>query len=250
MNLLLLAPSDLQSDGSYRVDDSRHLHVRDLLKLRSGDQLSVGVLNGPRGIGRILSTDDLATIIELGPMTLSPAPSVAIDLVCAVPRPKIIRKVLYVAAMFGVRSIHFMRANRTEKSYLDSPLFRDGRFEPYLVAGLSQGEWTRLPEVTVHPPSPAGPRRPGRRRGPCALARGPGHARRGRRDARPRLPVAGGGSRHRAGRDAGALRGGDRPALSREAADVTQQFVFRVGLAEEHVDAKRHRMAAMLVRGP
>lgn len=151
MNLLLLTQSDLQSDGCYRVDDSRHLHIRGLLKLRSGDQLSVGVLNGPRGIGRILSTDDLATIIELGPMTLSPAPSVAIDLLCAVPRPKIMRKVLYVAGMFGVRSLHFMRANRTEKSYLDSPIFRDGHFEQYLVAGLSQGEWTRMPEVTVHP---------------------------------------------------------------------------------------------------
>ena len=73
-----------------------------------------------------------------------------IDLVCALPRPQTLKKVLITSAMMGVRSLHLIRANRVEKSYFQSPLIQAENRLPYLVEGLAQGKLTRLPQVEVH----------------------------------------------------------------------------------------------------
>jgi RsmE family RNA methyltransferase len=151
MNLLVLTDSDIVTPNRFRVTGPRHLHILSILKPEVGDTLSIGILNGARGLGRILAINADETIIESVEMTDATAPVLSVDLICAIPRPKILRKVLYVAAMFGVRSIHLVRTNRTEKSYLLSPLMDPHKQLPFLLEGLSQGEWTRLPVVEVHP---------------------------------------------------------------------------------------------------
>lgn len=151
MNLLILTDADIVTPNRFRITGPRHLHILSVLKPEVGDQLSIGILNGARGLGKIISINADETIIESVEMTAVAAPVLSVDLICAIPRPKILRKVLYVAAMFGVRSIHMVRTNRTEKSYLLSPLMEPSKQLPYLLEGMSQGEWTRLPVVEVHP---------------------------------------------------------------------------------------------------
>lgn len=151
MNLLILTDADIVSHNQFRITGPRHMHILSVLKPEIGDTLSIGILNGAQGVGRILSIDTDQTIIEPIELTAPAAPALIVDLICAIPRPKILRKVLYVSGMFGVRSLHLVRTNRTEKSYLLSPLMEPSKQLPYLLEGMSQGEWTRLPKVEIHP---------------------------------------------------------------------------------------------------
>ncbi len=151
MNLLILTPDDMSGDAIYRVSGRRLEHMLTVLKLEAGDPIEIGLLNGPQGIGRIIAIEQQEASVEVEWFQEYRVPRPTIDLICAMPRPKILRKVLYVAGMTGIRSIHLVRANRTEKSYFLSPLLEQENYLPYLLEGLSQGKQTRLPSVHVHP---------------------------------------------------------------------------------------------------
>jgi RsmE family RNA methyltransferase len=151
MNLLILTPEDVSGDATYRVSGRRLEHMRAVLRLEAGDAVEIGLLNGPQGIGRIRSINQQEASIEIERFREQRVPKPTIDLICAMPRPKILRKVLYVAGMCGIGSLHLVRTNRTEKSYLLSPLLVTENYQPYLLEGLSQGRQTRLPSVLIHP---------------------------------------------------------------------------------------------------
>lgn len=150
MNLLLLYPSDQRDDGSFVVGDHRAEHIREVLKVGQGDSLAVGLVNGPVGVGLIESVSAEEVVVRVGEWRGPSQYQTAIDLLLAIPRPKTLRKVLVTCGMMGVRSLHLTRAYRTEKSYLLSPLLRPEEYTQYLLDGMAQGEFTRMPEVHVH----------------------------------------------------------------------------------------------------
>jgi len=150
MNLLILTADDRLEKDRYRVADHRAKHIRSVLKLAPGDRLEVGLLNGPLGTavvestspdGVTIHTENLTTPVELFPV---------IDLICALPRPQTLKKVLSISAMMGVRRIFLVRANRVEKSYFQSPLLHPANYQRRLIDGLSQGKLTRLPDLSIH----------------------------------------------------------------------------------------------------
>jgi RsmE family RNA methyltransferase len=132
------------------VEDKRAEHIVSILKLTPGDSLEIGLVNGPQGRGRVESIENgVVTIVAEELLMVPPGPP-EIDLICALPRPQTLKKVLLTSAMMGVRSLHLIRANRVEKSYFQSPLIEPKNQFAYLVEGLAQGKLTRLPEVIVH----------------------------------------------------------------------------------------------------
>ena len=151
MNLIILTPEDYDGDQRCVLRDHRADHIRSVLRAIPGQTVRIGMLNGKYGHGEIITVTPDA--VELScqfseiPEDLTPA----IDLICAVSRPKIMRKVLYVSAMMGVRRICFVRANRSEKSYLSSPLLTPEGARPHLIEGLSQGGFTALPKIWCEP---------------------------------------------------------------------------------------------------
>ena len=150
MNLIILTDADRIGDNSFRISDLRAEHIRTVLKSSVGDTVSVGLLNGPCCTAQIVLVE--SEMVELKAdnwKELSP-PRPEIDLVCALPRPQTLKKVLLTCAMMGVRSLHLIRANRVEKSYFQSPLIQPENQLPYLIEGLAQGKLTRLPQVQVH----------------------------------------------------------------------------------------------------
>ncbi len=150
MNLIILSPADSIGSDTYRLDDARAEHITSILKLAPGDELEIGLVNGPQGRGRIESIDNGVVTVVAGEMSAVPAVVPEIDLICALPRPQTLKRILITSAMMGVRSLHLVRANRVEKSYYQSPLIQSENQYRYLVEGLAQGKLTRLPEVTVH----------------------------------------------------------------------------------------------------
>lgn len=151
MNIVIVAPEDFAHDEVCVLRDKRAEHIRTVLRGEAGQTIKVGMLNGNLGSGAIVSISDSSVELRCVFDTPTPTLSPTVDLICAVSRPKILRKVLYVSAMMGVRRIVFVRANRTDKSYLGSELLTAGGAKPFLIEGLSQGGFTHLPEVVFEP---------------------------------------------------------------------------------------------------
>ena len=74
----------------------------------------------------------------------------SIDIICALPRPQTLKKVLISSAAMGVTNLFLIKSQKVEKSYFQSPLLNDNNYNKFLFEGLSQGKRTDLPTVTVH----------------------------------------------------------------------------------------------------
>lgn len=150
MNFIILTDDDETGDGRYRLTDHRADHIRSILKLGYEDHVLVGLLDGPHGKAYIHKIDDDEVILECEQLRLDGHPIPEVTLICALPRPQILRKVLYVSAMMGVYALHLVRANRVEKSFFETKLLEPEHYRPYLLEGLSQGRLTRMPAVHIH----------------------------------------------------------------------------------------------------
>ncbi len=151
MNLLILDESDRISENSFRVSGNRQDHIIRVLKLGTNDQIRAGIVNGSIGSAKIERSDKTSiTLNFVADENQLPDPIPCVDIICALPRPQTVRKVLNLAGTWGVRKLDFIRANRVEKSYYHSPLLQPDKMRPYLLEGLSQGKQTRLSLVSVH----------------------------------------------------------------------------------------------------
>lgn len=150
MNLIILTETDRMAENTFRLVDNRAEHIRSVLKLGVGDTVLVGLLNGPQCTAEIVESESGLIELKCSNWREITSPKPEIDLICALPRPQTLKKVLLTSAMMGVRSLHLIRANRVEKSYFQSPLIQTENQLPFLIEGLAQGKLTRLPIVTVH----------------------------------------------------------------------------------------------------
>jgi len=150
MNLIILTSDDAHGNDRYRLCDHRADHIRQILKLEVGDTVDVGLLNGPQGSALIESRTENEIVIRTISMYTAELSAPTVDLICALPRPQTLKKVLFTCGMMGVRRLDLIRANRVERSYYHSPLLQPENYTPHLIEGLSQGKNTRLPVVNIH----------------------------------------------------------------------------------------------------
>jgi RsmE family RNA methyltransferase len=149
VNLLLVDPSELAGDASCTLRDRRAQHIRTVLGAVVGSRLRAGVIGGNIGSAELIADDGTAITLRLALTEPAPAP-LPIELVLAIPRPKVLSRVIEIAAAFGVARIELSNAWRVDKSYLGSP-----RLAPVALAhaarlGAEQGATTHLPAIAVH----------------------------------------------------------------------------------------------------
>jgi len=73
-----------------------------------------------------------------------------VDLLLALPRPKVMRRLWAQLAALGVGRIILTNAERVERNYFDTHVLAPACYRPLLVEGLQQARDTRLPAVTIH----------------------------------------------------------------------------------------------------
>ncbi|GEJ55279.1 16S rRNA (uracil(1498)-N(3))-methyltransferase [Anaeromyxobacter diazotrophicus] len=148
MNLILLEPSELSPAGALRLTGRRAAHVLEVLRPSVGDRLQVGVAGGLLGTGEVLALAPDSVTLQVR-LERAPPPRAPVDLLLALPRPKILRKVLHAAAAMGVGRLVLLGSWRVEKSYFGSPLLEAGALDAELRLGLEQGRDTVAPEVLL-----------------------------------------------------------------------------------------------------
>ena len=155
MNLLLLTPEELPPGAStVRLRGRRFDHVRRVLRASPGDTLRLGVVGGKIGKGRVLALEedhlellvDPAADPETG-LGKDPPPKVDITLLLALPRPKVLRRLISAVTSLGVPRIYLLHAYRVDKAYWQSPLLSEDSLSRACLLGLEQAGDTRPPEI-------------------------------------------------------------------------------------------------------
>ncbi len=148
MNIILLTPNDLLAEDRARISGRRFLHVRSVLRADEGRELAVGLLNGRTGIGRVIScsVDSLEMMVRFDG---DPPPPLPATVLLALPRPKVLRRLLFTVSTMGVKRIVLLNAVRVEKSYWQTPFLEPETVMEQLMLGLEQARDTMLPEVLL-----------------------------------------------------------------------------------------------------
>jgi len=150
MNMILLQPSEIDEAGYAVLSDDRARHIRRILKAETGKSLRIGLLNGPLGTGTVEAAETEAVKLHcVFEQSVPPRPSV--DLMLAMPRPKVMKRLWPQLAALGVDRIVLIRAEKVERYYFDSHVLHPGFYEQRLIEGLQQARCTQLPEVLVRP---------------------------------------------------------------------------------------------------
>lgn len=149
MNLILLEPAEVNEAGDAVLSGTRAAHMVRVLEVAQGDQVRIGILDGPHGTGTVQAiTADGVRLRCTFEASVPPPPSV--DLLLTLPRPKVLRRLWAQIAALGVGQIILTNAARVERNYFDTHVITPDCYRPLLIEGLQQARDTRLPRVTIH----------------------------------------------------------------------------------------------------
>ncbi len=151
MNIILAEPYEVV-DSRIVLRDYRAKHIVKVLGCSTGDLVKLGIVDGMRGTGTILSMHTRYPFtVELQiELTHHPLEKPFIDLLLAFPRPIMLKRILSQATALGVGSIIITNANRVEKSFWEAGLLDPSSYREHLIHGLEQSVDTRVPSVEFH----------------------------------------------------------------------------------------------------
>ena len=149
MNLLLIEVAELREDCVFTIADRRAHHLRTVLGVQVGSTVRTGVLGQHIGNSEVLEVTNDSITLRYDMVTLGPMP-MPVDLVLAVPRPKVITRTIEIAASFGVRRIDLTNAWRVDKSYFGSPRLSPDALALAARYGAEQGATIHIPPIRIH----------------------------------------------------------------------------------------------------
>jgi RsmE family RNA methyltransferase len=150
VNLILLDDGDFITGEKVCLRGRRRQHVSEILRKTTGSQLRVGRRNGLLGAGEILLCTAEELMLRVW-FVEPPPPPLPVTLVLALPRPKMLRRILQSISALGVKSICLINSARVDKSYWGSPLLQPDKLDEQLAIGLEQGRDTMMPEIRLYP---------------------------------------------------------------------------------------------------
>jgi RsmE family RNA methyltransferase len=150
VNLLIFTDSDRRGDNQVEVRDRRLQHLLLIHRAQMGDNVRVGELGGLMGNGTIVALDNERALLTVK-LDQPPPEKLPLTLLLALPRPKMLRRILRSVAEFGVGQLHLINSYRVEKSYWQTPVLQEATVREYLLQGLEQSRDTVLPQIHCHP---------------------------------------------------------------------------------------------------
>ena len=142
MNCILL-PKNAKSIN----DPEQVTHIKEILKSKVGDSLTVGEMGGYIGkatIAQIRNDEVLLTDIILDK---NPPEKLDLTVVLALPRPKVLRRLIMDMTSLGVNKLIIVNSYRSQKSYWQSPLLN--RIDEFVFEGLQQAIDTVPPVIEL-----------------------------------------------------------------------------------------------------
>ena len=148
MNRILFEAREVGADGIVHLAGRRAVHVAEVLSPALGAALRVGILDGPMGMGEVISLAPAEVTLRCTFEDAAPPPP-SVDLLLALPRPKVMRRLWAQLASLGLGRIVLTNAEKVERNYFDTHWLQESVYRPLLIEGLEQSGDTRMPAVTV-----------------------------------------------------------------------------------------------------
>lgn len=148
MNLLLLHADDRLEGSRYRVTGRHFSHIGQHLKLDVGDTLRAGLIDGDLGQATISARHADHLIVDFIATAPPPVPA-DITLLLALPRPKMLKRIVLEATTLGVKKIVLLNSYKVEKSYWSTPELHANLLREKLLLGLEQAGDTCLPSLQL-----------------------------------------------------------------------------------------------------
>ena len=151
MNLIILDENEL-NDNTVRLSDHRAKHIVKILRCEVGDSVKIGILHGKIGVGKItLLHKKYPFMVEIETVFRScPPEKVPLDLILALPRPIMMRRIFSQIASLGIGTIYIINAARVEKSFWESGIITPDEYMEHLRHGLEQAVDTVPPVVKFY----------------------------------------------------------------------------------------------------
>ncbi|UZR93315.1 16S rRNA (uracil(1498)-N(3))-methyltransferase [Chondrinema litorale] len=148
MNIVLFDEVELESE--IQMSDRRIHHIKKVLKIKEGETFDAGIIN--KSIGKAYYTHTKDSLVKLSyskesntPVTLNP-----VSLIIGIIRPVNIQRTIRDLCTLGVKALHFVVSEKSEKSYAHSKAYDISRIRNYLIEGAEQAFNPYLPEVYIH----------------------------------------------------------------------------------------------------
>lgn len=147
MNIVLLDPRQTESEY-WSISSKRQLeHLQQHLEITVGDTLKVGIREGKRYLTEIVEVTEQA--IKLKPLKEESVPAkLPVTLIVAMPRPKVLRRLIMDSVTLGVEKIILLHSYRVDKSYWQTPFLQ--QLDHYVTLGLEQAGDTVAPQIEIH----------------------------------------------------------------------------------------------------
>ena len=147
MNIVLLEAEQTQSEF-WKIDNPRQIqHLSQHVQLNAGDTLKVGIRNGQRYLTEVVTISEQHILLR--PIQLEAVPAkLPVHLILALPRPKVLRRMVMDAVTLGVQRISLIHSYRVDKSYWQSPFLQ--QLDDYVTLGLEQAGDTIEPEIQLY----------------------------------------------------------------------------------------------------
>jgi len=151
MNIILLDNDEINGDHT-TLKDHRAEHIVKVLRSSRGDRVTVGIINGKTGYGiikEIVARKPYSVKLQLD---LERYPDIAppIDILLALPRPIVFKRIISHLTTLGVRRILVVNAAKVEKSYWESSVVSENGWQRHVREGLEQAVDTRLVDISFY----------------------------------------------------------------------------------------------------
>lgn len=151
MNVILVRKEEIYT-GMVTLTDERARHVVKVLRSEVGEVVRLGIIDGKLGEGEIIELQrkfPFKVVLRVN-FQHEPEPKSPIDLLLALPRPIMLRRIMGQATSLGVEKLFIINGARVEKSFWGASIVEKDTYMPYLIGGLEQAIDTVVPEVTFH----------------------------------------------------------------------------------------------------
>ena len=147
MNIVLLDPRQTEAEF-WSISSTRQLeHLQQHLQIQVGDTLKVGIREGQRYLTEIVEISEKAA--RLKPLQEEAVPEkLPVTLIVALPRPKVLRRLIMDSVTLGVEKIILLHSYRVDKSYWQTPFLQ--QLNHYIELGLEQAGDTVAPKIELY----------------------------------------------------------------------------------------------------
>ena len=147
MNCILLPATNFSNQSAHINAVVQIEHVNQVLGAKVGDTLKIGQIEGNLGSAIITDITPERILLSEVKLTTAPPPKLHLTVVLALPRPKVLRRLIMDMTALGVRDIILINSYRTQKSYWQSPML--SRLDEFVLEGLQQGVDTVAPRISL-----------------------------------------------------------------------------------------------------